>query len=87
MLLISRALSDPRRVQIFRQIAGRKSTACMDLRTCLTIDAATLSHHMKQLEASGLIETTRDGKFVRANIRRKVWKGYLAYLKSLAAQS
>lgn len=84
MLLISRALADPRRVEVFRRIAGADDTACMQLRECLSINPATLSHHMKQLEGCGLIETVRDGKFVRAHVRRKVWKGYLAYLKSIA---
>lgn len=85
MLLISRALADPRRVDVFRRIASAETTPCMQLRECLAINPATLSHHMKQLESCGLIETVREGKFVRANVRRKVWKGYLAYLKSMAA--
>ncbi|MGI4854227.1 MAG: ArsR/SmtB family transcription factor [Janthinobacterium lividum] len=84
MLLISRALADPRRVDVFRRIASAETTPCMQLRECLAINPATLSHHMKQLEACGLIETVREGKFVRASVRRKVWKGYLAYLKGLA---
>ena len=53
------------------------------MRECLAIKPATLSHHMKQLEGAGLIETVRDGRFVRASIRRKVWKSYLAHLKQL----
>ncbi|MGI4758735.1 MAG: ArsR/SmtB family transcription factor [Janthinobacterium lividum] len=85
MLAISRALADPNRVEVFRRIAGAEQTACMQIRECLGINPATLSHHMKQLEAAGLIETVRDGKFVRAHLRRKVWKTYLAYLKTLAA--
>jgi ArsR family transcriptional regulator len=40
---------------------------------------------MKQLETAGLIETRRDGKLVRATLRRKTWKSYLAHLKSFAA--
>ena len=83
MLLISRALADPRRVEVFRRIAAG-GTACMQLKECMAINPATLSHHMKQLEACGLIETERDGKFVRAHLRRKTWKAYLGYLKDLA---
>lgn len=85
MLAISRALSDPRRVEVFRRIASSEASACMELRTSLGMNPATLSHHMKQLESAGLIETRRDGKFVHAEVRRKVWKGYLAYLKTFAA--
>ena len=84
-LAISRALSDPRRVEVFRRIALAESSSCADMRECLAIKAATLSHHMKQLENAGLIETVRDGRFVRASVRRKVWKSYLAHLKELTA--
>ncbi len=83
MMAITRALSDPSRVAILRHIASRENASCMDLRECLSINPATLSHHMRQLESAGLIETHRDGKLVRAEIRRKVWKNYLASLKDL----
>ncbi len=85
MLAISRALSDPKRVQVFRRIALGEASTCTDMRECLAMKAATLSHHMKQLENAGLIETARDGRFVRASVRRKVWKSYLACLKQLTA--
>jgi len=85
MLAISRALADPRRVEVFRKIASCHAVSCTDMREGLTIKPATLSHHMKQLEAAGLIDTVRDGKFVRASVRRKTWKSYLTYLKAFAA--
>lgn len=84
MLSISKALADPTRLAVFRRIANKENSTCMDLRGCLDMNPATLSHHMKQLESAGLIETHRDGKFVRAEVRRKVWKNYIAYLKELA---
>ena len=85
MLAISRALSDPRRLQVFRRIAAGEGAACMDLRQCLAMNPATLSHHMKQLETAGLIETTKDGRMVRATLKRKLWKNYLAHLKQIVA--
>lgn len=85
MQAISRALADPRRMEVLRTIANCSATSCMEVRQSLQMRPATLSHHVKQLENAGLIETVRDGKFVRAHLRRKVWKAYLAYLKELAA--
>jgi ArsR family transcriptional regulator len=61
---ISKALSDPRRFEILKHIAGQRCTACADLREAFPITAATLSHHLKELESAGLIQTTRRGKFV-----------------------
>ena len=85
MLAISKALADPRRLEVFRRIASADGTACMDLRECLAINPATLSHHMKQLESAGLIETRKDGRLVRATLRRKLWKSYLTHLKQIVA--
>ena len=63
---LSRTLSDPRRFQILQQVASQPCVACSDLRAALPITAATLSHHLKELESCGLIETSRRGKFVDA---------------------
>ncbi len=79
---MSRVLSDPRRFEILKHIAGQSCTACSDLRAAFPISAATLSHHLKELESSGLIETSRRGKFVDAVFCRDTWAGYLSELKS-----
>lgn len=84
MIAITRALADPTRLAVFRRIANKENSTCMDLRACLEMNPATLSHHMRQLESAGLIETYRDGKFVRAEVRHKAWKHYLSYLKEIA---
>ncbi|MCL4524775.1 MAG: helix-turn-helix domain-containing protein [Acidobacteria bacterium] len=81
--VISRVISDPRRFQILRHIAAQSCTACSDLRAAFPISAATLSHHLKELESSGLIETTRRGKFVDAVFRRATWEAYLAELQRI----
>ncbi|HEY2012516.1 MAG TPA: metalloregulator ArsR/SmtB family transcription factor [Bryobacteraceae bacterium] len=78
---ISRVLSDPRRFEILKHIAGGMCTACSDLRAAFPITAATLSHHLKELESAGLIEISRRGKFVDAVFNRAVWDAYLAELR------
>jgi ArsR family transcriptional regulator len=83
MLDITRALSDPRRFEIFQRIAADSCTACSDLRTAFPITAATLSHHLKELESCGLIETSRRGKFIDVTFCRPTWEAYLAKLKNI----
>ena len=83
MMAISRVLADRSRLKVLRSISNKDNLTCSDIRGCLEMNPATLSHHMRQLETAGLIETHRDGKFVRAEVRRKVWKSYLGWLKEL----
>ena len=80
--VIARALSDPRRFDILRHIAAQSCTACSDLRGVFPISAPTLSHHLKELEAAGLIETARRGKFVDLQFQRDIWDAYVAELRS-----
>lgn len=81
--LISRALADPRRYEILQKIGSRKTCACGDIRECIPVTAATLSHHMKELENAGLVESERDGKFVNYTLRRDVLDAYLQRLNSI----
>lgn len=80
---IARALSDPRRFEILKTIATDESAACSDLRAKFPITAATLSHHLKELDSCGLIEATRNGKFIHLTFLRPIWDAYLKELKSL----
>jgi ArsR family transcriptional regulator, arsenate/arsenite/antimonite-responsive transcriptional repressor len=83
MLAISRALSDPRRFEILQHIAAKSAAACSELRGAFPITPATLSHHLKELESCGLIETARRGKFVDTTFCRPAWAAYLAELKKI----
>lgn len=84
ILLISKAIADPKRMTLLRMIA-RGNVNCADIKSSLGISAATLSHHMGELARSGLIEISRDGRFIHAALRKKTWKTYLGKLKSLTA--
>ena len=83
MKMISRALADPRRFEILQKIAGQKCSPCSHLLECFPITAATMSHHMKELQNAGLIETEKRGKFVDVLFRRDMWDAYLAELNKL----
>lgn len=81
--LISRALADPSRYQIVKQLGKCETTVpCTKMRACSTISAATISHHMKELSAAGLVEVHRDGRFRHYRLRRDVLDAFLERLKS-----
>lgn len=82
--LITRALADPRRFEILERMGkGGGHCACGDIRDCIPVTAATLSHHMKELENAGLVESSRDGKFVNYTLRREVLEAYTERLSKI----
>ncbi len=86
ILAISRAIADPNRFAVLRRISEGTCTSSVELLEGLEIKAATLSHHLRELEAAGLIMTLREGKSVRAALKRKAWKTYVSALKTVVSQ-
>ena len=80
---ISKALSDPRRYEILRKIAATGECTCVELRDAFPISAATMSHHLKELQSAKLISIVREGKFAHPSFRREVWQSYLTRLTAL----
>lgn len=80
-----KALADPRRFELLEQIAKAACPlGCAQARAALPISAATLSHHIKELETAGLIAVRREGKFHYLSLRPGVLEALAAALASLA---
>jgi len=82
--LIARALADRRRYEILEKLSkSGNCAACGDIRDCIPVSAATLSHHMKELENAGLVDSEREGKFVNYTLRRDILAAYLDRLAKI----
>src|SRR3984885_8028175 len=86
--LVLKALADPRRFELLKQIA---KAGCplgfSQAPASLPIPAATLSHHIKELETAGLIEVRREGKFAYLSLRPGVLSSLAAGLTALEPDS
>ena len=82
--LIAKALADPRRLELLRQIGScTNPTQCTEIKDCHPVSAATLSHHMKELEIAGLVRVMREGKYASYLLRRDVLKAYSEQLAEI----
>jgi ArsR family transcriptional regulator len=82
--LIAKALADPRRYELLRQIGSCPDPVqCAAIKDCHPVTAATLSHHMKELETAGLVQVTRSGKFASYLLRRDVLQAYTEQLAKI----
>ncbi len=81
---ILKALADPRRFELLERIAKAGCPlGCAEARAALPISAATLSHHIKELETAGLINVRREGKFHFLTLKPGVLKGIIDILAAL----
>ncbi len=85
---ILKALADPKRFELLERISRASCPlGCTDAREALAISPATLSHHIKELQTSGLIDVRREGKFHFLSIRPGILEALAATLQSLSPTS
>jgi len=85
---ILKALADPRRFELLERIAKAGCPlGCSQALAALPISAATLSHHIQELETAGLIDVRREGKFHYLTLRPGVLDSLAAGLVALEPTS
>ncbi len=85
---ILKAMADPRRFELLERIARAGCPlACNEALKALPISAATLSHHIRELESAGLIDVRREGKFHFLALRPAALESLAEGLVSLVRHS
>jgi ArsR family transcriptional regulator len=76
------ALAHSHRLVVFRLLvrAGPTGMSAGALATAAGIAASTLTFHLKELERAGLIETRREGRFIRSALNVPVMRDLIAFL-------
>ena len=83
---ILKALADPRRFEVLERIANSGcALSCSQTLADLPIAAATLSHHLKELETAGLIHVQREGKYHMLSVQPGVLEAMAETLQALSA--
>jgi ArsR family transcriptional regulator, arsenate/arsenite/antimonite-responsive transcriptional repressor len=82
---IAKALADPRRFEIFEQIAmAGDDLCCGAIVERFPVAQATVSHHLKELTDAGLVEIRPEGQFRYFRARCEVLTEYIEELQRRA---
>ena len=84
---ISKALADETRLRIFEAIAVQRDLTCGELVTLRGVTPATISHHLKILMDSELIQCRKDGQFVHSRVVPETIAEYSAALAKMAGRA
>ena len=83
-IVLLKAIADPRRLELLELIASSISPlGCAEALSALAIAPATLSHHIKELEAAGLVHIQREGKFIYLTLKKEIWTALMASLATI----
>ncbi|AFD08636.1 ArsR/SmtB family transcription factor [Solitalea canadensis] len=78
-----KALAHPARIAIIQQLLKTEACICGDLVTEIGLAQATISQHLRELKAVGIIQGTIEGTSVCYCINEEVWNHYAETFKNL----
>ena len=77
---ISKALADKNRYEIFKTIADKGEIVCKEITNLFPLSQPTISHHLKVLMESGLIDVRKNGQWSYFSINEETLKAYKSAL-------
>ena len=82
---VFKALSDENRLNILSMLSENELCACKLLEE-FKITQPTLSHHMKVLSKSGLVNSRKEGKWSYYTINKEEFENAIMFLKALEGE-
>ncbi len=81
---ISKALADPNRLTILKEIKKSKSCLyCSDINEKIDLAQPSIAHHLKLLLESELVTSDKDGRNVRYYLNNKLMDEYIQFIQGL----
>ncbi|MDG0808035.1 ArsR/SmtB family transcription factor [Cohnella rhizosphaerae] len=78
---VYKALGEPTRIKIAMLLTEEQNLCCSDIGDKLeSVAGSTLSHHLKQLTESGLLQLRKDGTYIYYSVNKDVARKYAPYL-------
>ena len=81
-VLICKALGDPNRMEIVKMLSNQEKCGCKLLEK-FDITQPTLSHHMKILVDSGLVNDRKEGKWHYYSVNKEVMTEFCVFIRGL----
>lgn len=78
---IAKALAEPQRFEIFEMVSNAEELSCGDIAARCPISQATVSHHLKVLQDTGLLTLRRQGQRHIFSANADVLEMYMRELK------
>jgi ArsR family transcriptional regulator, arsenate/arsenite/antimonite-responsive transcriptional repressor len=81
---ISKALADPNRLLILKEIKKQKDCLyCVEINDLVDLAQPSICHHLKLLTDSELIVSEKEGRNVKYKLNNDVLEEYIQFLESL----
>jgi DNA-binding transcriptional ArsR family regulator len=79
-----KALGDPMRWEIIRQMSEVDELACSTLESTLAISKPTISYHMKILIRAGMVMVRKEGRYFFYTLQRDVLRALIEEMSDFA---
>ncbi|MGE3107590.1 MAG: ArsR/SmtB family transcription factor [Phycisphaerales bacterium] len=79
-VMIAKALADPTRHQMLRELRGAGEMTCSDVCERFALSQPTISHHIRTLAEAGVIEVRKEGPYHVLSVNEERMRAFAADL-------